>query len=59
MLENEEDEQAMEEVGKLEDKLKEKGLSQEKISEIARYCEDLVELEQKEQFQAQVEVNAK
>jgi serine/threonine protein kinase len=56
MLINEEDEQAMEEVGELEKKLKEREFSQEKIDEVIRCCEELVELE-KQELQAKVEIN--
>jgi len=49
MLTNEEDEQAMDKVGELEEQLKKKGIAEQKIEEISRYCEDLVDLEKKRQ----------
>ena len=50
------------EARKLGKQLEEKGLSEEKLEEIIRYCENLVELEQqleKEQSQSQIEIPPK
>jgi len=59
MLTNEEDEQAMEKVGELEEKLKKKGVTEQKIEEISRHCEDLVDLEKKQTKNEEIQTEAK
>ncbi|CAG8567080.1 1308_t:CDS:2 [Ambispora gerdemannii] len=52
MLKDEEDDQAVEKVGELEEKLKENSFSEEETEKITNHCEELVDL--KEQLEKQV-----
>jgi len=55
-----EDKQIRKQTGELKKQLREKGFLEEKMDEIIRYCEKLVELEQRtEQKQLQVQVEVK
>lgn len=61
MIKNKKDKEVKNKVKELDKKMKENGLTKEKIEEIVRYCEKLVNLEQQleqEQLQAQIEINA-
>ncbi|CAJ0637708.1 16346_t:CDS:2, partial [Entrophospora sp. SA101] len=54
-IKDEKDERARNEIKGLNKKLRERGFSREKIGEIIRYCESLVDLEQKQIKEAQAE----
>ena len=59
-LKDRENKPVKKQVRELKKQLKEKGLSEEKMDELTRYCENLVDLEQQQtekgQLQAKVEV---
>jgi len=60
MTRDQKDEEAEDKAWELEDRLKEKGLSDENIEEIIKYCERLVKLDQQletEKLQANIEIS--